>query len=176
MSVIRHERHSRTDIHSGGGDKPAKVTGTNNRANSTLDQYYSTRGAFNGTDIAVTRLASVSGDGSLQRSISYASALLIYQHFTGELCWVQFVDPDIYYSAADNVIADDARNNTPIDVTDGPSSVNRIAIALHMFCRSERMLNVCHLSLLTRMQMSTPKTSSRNATSSLIGQRGSMVT
>jgi hypothetical protein len=85
------------------GVNPFAVGGAINPA------YYSTRGAFNGSALAYAALPLV------ERG-SDDSQLLFYQHYTGQIRYVQFDHGtgDLSGGSQSEIIAIDARNATPI--------------------------------------------------------------
>ncbi|KAI9782881.1 MAG: hypothetical protein M1816_001662 [Peltula sp. TS41687] len=68
--------------------------------------YYSKKGAFNGSGIA---LASQSFEGS-----EHGSIVLYFQHHTGTIRWQQLTDGKWLGGSQSEIVADDAKNATPI--------------------------------------------------------------
>lgn len=59
--------------------------------------------------------------------------LVVYQHFSGQIRWIQYhlEQNSTYGGTSDQVIANDAKNRTPIDVT----ITREPGLALHVFCQ-----------------------------------------
>jgi hypothetical protein len=93
------------------GYSSSKSTGNNEI------QYYSSKGAFNGTGISWT---SVFGSTNLTTSKPknknvHNDRFLFFQHHTGQIRWIYQGGPDQWSGGTGNeVIATDAKNGTPI--------------------------------------------------------------
>lgn len=68
--------------------------------------YYSTKGAFNGSGIA---LASQSFEGT-----GHGSIVIYFQHHTGTIRWQQLTNGSWLGGSPSEIVAYDARNATPI--------------------------------------------------------------
>ena len=88
-------------------------------ATNNGSQYYSKKGAFNGTGIS---WASVFGSTNLTMSMPkdqnvHNDRFLFFQHHTGQIRWIYQGGPDQFSGGTVNeVIATDAKNGTPISV------------------------------------------------------------
>lgn len=132
MSILLKSPSTKTDVYSNDKAAPGDATSSGSGGESHSSSLISTRGAFHGSDIAVTGLATLTKNGSLETS-NGSTALLVYQHYTGELRWMQHIDPENWYGGtADDILASDAKNGTPIDMTVSWSP----GVELHLFCMS----------------------------------------
>ena len=110
--------------------RPASTT-----SSTHIPLYFSTRGAFNGTSIAVTKDRNGQNlTSSAPGSFNKWNLVLVYQHYTGELRWMQriYLSSTWVGGSAYDVVATDAKNATPISVNFKEAG----GVAYHhVFCR-----------------------------------------
>ena len=113
---------------------------------------FSTSGAYNGTGIAVFgqgRARNLTSAQPENDSDEENSLLVVFQHHTGELRWMQHLWPDTWRGGSTNeVIASDAKNGTPISVREGPYPIG--TMETHVFCQSSPSVTFDPQAMLTR--------------------------
>ena len=132
---VRTEKSSNSSAGGGNGSQtPHGNTGISGPG-ASLEPVLSTRGAFNGSDCSATHKARLSEGGSLETEDDNSNSLVFYQHYTGEIRWMQHLAPETWYGGtADQVIATDAKNGTSMDMI---SSVDSL-LELHVYCACDQ--------------------------------------
>lgn len=118
-----------------GQTNPATEPGTGSSTEvGTYRAFLSTTGAFNGSGLAVlsSKLGNISSTSTESDEEKPGNLYVFFQHYTGEIRWAQHMDLDIWKGGSVNeVVANDARNGTPISAIGArPSGVRQ----WHVFC------------------------------------------
>ena len=112
-------------------------TPSTHASQSSNPTYLSKRGAFNGTGISGTKqLGSLNlvSAGAGPSNTNDGNFLLVFQHYTGDLRWMQRSASGAWQGgSADDVVAGDAKNGTPIGLRGSHQSDG--VSAYHVFCK-----------------------------------------